>query len=175
MIPPSGYFRRVIFTFILVMIPLAIGLLFSYDVIKIYWNPGMVFQPSIGYQEAPRKWSPSEAVPISGPAIPQDITQAVNPVPADAVSLQRGALLFQRNCALCHGANGQGDGSITQFWKADMRKPANLTEPRIQTGSDASIYVTISKGFGAMPPLNENLTVRERWDVVNYVKTFGKK
>ena len=55
-----------------------------------------------------------------------------------------------------------------------MRKPANLTEPRIQTGSDASIYVTISKGFGTMPPLNENLNVRERWDTVNYVKSPGE-
>jgi mono/diheme cytochrome c family protein len=174
MIPPSGYLRRVIFTFILVTIPLALGLLFTYDVIKIYWNPGMVFQPSIGYQEAPRKWAPSDAVPVAGPSIPQDITEAVNPVPADPVSLQRGEQLYLRNCALCHGESGQGEGAITRFWKPDMRKPANLTEPRIQTGSDASIYVTVSKGFGTMPPLNENLTVRERWDVVNYVKTLGK-
>ena len=40
MIPPSGYLRRVIFTFALVTVPLMIGLLFTYDVIKIYWNPG---------------------------------------------------------------------------------------------------------------------------------------
>ena len=175
MIPPSGYLRRVILTFALVTVPLLIGLLFSYDVIKINWDPGMVFQMSIGYQEAPRKWAPNESIPVDGPAIPQDITAAVNPVPADAVSLQRGEQLYLRNCALCHGEGGQGDGEITRFWKSDMRKPANLTEPRIKTGSDASIYVTISKGFGTMPPLNENLTVRERWDVVNYVKSLGKK
>ena len=174
MIPPSGYLRRVIFTFALVAIPMMIALLFTYDVIKIYWNPGMVFQASIGPQEPPRKWAPNEAIPSAGPAIPQDITEAVNPVPPDAVSLQRGEQLFLRNCALCHGAGGQGDGDITRFWKADMRKPANLTEPRIQTGSDASIYVTISKGYGTMLPLNENLNVRERWDTVNYVKTLGK-
>jgi mono/diheme cytochrome c family protein len=174
MIPPSGYLRRMIFTFILVAIPLAIGLIFSYDVIKIYWNPGMTFQASIGYQEGPRKWAPSDSIPVAGPAIPQDITEAVNPVPADAVSLQRGQLLFERNCVPCHGSGGQGDGPITRYWKPDMRKPANLTAPSIQTGSDASIYVTISKGFGAMPPLNENLSVRERWDTVNYVKSLGK-
>ena len=174
MIPPSGYLRRVIFTFILVAIPMSLVLLFTYDVIKIYWNPGMVFQISIGYQEGPRKWAPNDAVPFAGPAIPQDITEAVNPLPPDAVSLQRGEQLFLRNCALCHGESGQGDGEITRFWKADMRKPANLTEARIQTSSDGSIYITISKGFGAMPPLNENLNVRERWDTVNYVKKLGK-
>jgi mono/diheme cytochrome c family protein len=26
-----------------------------------------------------------------------------------------------------------------------------------------------------MPALNENLTVRERWDVVNYVRTLQKQ
>jgi len=174
MIPPSGYLRRVIFTFALVTVPLLIGLLFSYDVIKIYWNPGMVFQASIGPQEAPRKWAPNDAIPFAGPSIPQDITEAVNPVSPDAVSLQRGGQLYLRHCALCHGEGGQGDGEITRFWKADMRKPANLTEARIQTGSDGSIYVTIAKGFGTMPPLNENLNVRERWDIVNYVKALGK-
>ena len=27
----------------------------------------------------------------------------------------------------------------------------------------------------SMPALNENLTVRERWDVVNYLRTFGSQ
>ena len=70
MIPPSGYLRRVIFTFMLVVIPMSLVLLFTYDVIKIYWNPGMVFQISIGYQEAPRKWAPNEAIPVAGPGHP---------------------------------------------------------------------------------------------------------
>jgi mono/diheme cytochrome c family protein len=88
--------------------------------------------------------------------------------------LSRGRQLFDRNCALCHGQSGQGDGPITRFWKADMRKPANLTEPRLREMSDGSIYVTVMKGYGAMPPLRENLDVREAWDVVNYVKTLGQ-
>jgi mono/diheme cytochrome c family protein len=174
MIPPSGYLRRVIMTFAIVAVPLLIGLLFSYDVIKINWNSGMEIQPSIGSQEGPRKWAPNDAVAFAGPSVPQDLQQAVNPVPPDAVSLQRGQLLFERSCAPCHGEGGQGDGPITRFWKPDMRKPANLTEPRIQAASDGSLYLTISKGFGAMPPLNENLNVRERWDTVNYVKSLGK-
>jgi hypothetical protein len=33
--------------------------------------------------------------------------------------------------------------------------------------------LTISNGLeGRMPALNENLTVSERWDVVNYVRTL---
>ncbi len=33
--------------------------------------------------------------------------------------------------------------------------------------------MTITNGIpGYMPSLNENLTVRERWDVVNFVRTL---
>jgi len=55
-----------------------------------------------------------------------------------------------------------------------MRRPANLTEARFKTMSDGSLYITISQGYGAMPPLRENLNVRERWDVVNHVRTLSQ-
>ncbi len=97
-----------------------------------------------------------------------------NPVPPDPVSLDRGRHLYERNCALCHGQQGQGDGPITQFWNPQMRKPANLTEERMKTMSDGTVYITISNGYGTMPPLRENLDVRERWDTVNYVKSLSQ-
>jgi len=173
MIPPSGYLRRVIMTFALVTIPLALGLLFTYDVIKINWASNMEDQIAIEYQQGPRLSAPAESVRFEGPSEPKG-GPAENPVPADAVSLERGRLLYDQNCALCHGEGGLGDGPITGFWMADMRPPANLTEARMATMSDSSLYITISQGYGAMPPLRENLTVRERWDVVNYVKGMSQ-
>jgi mono/diheme cytochrome c family protein len=173
MIPPKGYLRRVILTIVIVTVPLLIGLLFAYDIIKINWASNMEDQISIDYQEGPRKWAPGDAIPVSGPSGPvAGIPE--NPVPADLVSLKRGHDLFQRNCALCHGQQGQGDGPITQYWNPQMRKPANLTDPRMKTMSDGTVYITISNGYGAMPPLRENLDVRERWDTVNYVKTLSQ-
>jgi mono/diheme cytochrome c family protein len=88
--------------------------------------------------------------------------------------LVRGEQLYNRNCAVCHGPKGQGDGPVTQFWKADAKRPANLTEQRIGQQTDGALYVTMSQGFGTMPPLRENMTVRERWDVVNYVRNLSK-
>ena len=52
-------------------------------------------------------------------------------------------------------------------------KPADLTNPAVQFLSDGAIFLTITNGIpGFMPALNENLTVRERWDVVNFVRTL---
>jgi mono/diheme cytochrome c family protein len=174
MIPPSGYLRRVILTLILVSVPLLLGMVFLYDVIKINWASTMEDQIAVEAQTGPRLSAPAEAVRFDGPSLPKDGELPPNPVPADSVSLERGRVLFERNCALCHGAQGLGDGPITEFWKPDMNKPANLTDPRMAQQSDGSLYLTISQGYGVMPALGENLDQRERWDVVNYVRSLSR-
>jgi mono/diheme cytochrome c family protein len=174
MIPPKGYLRRVIITLaVLGIIPL-IGLLLTYDVFKINWASGMEDQIAVAAQQGPRKWAPAESVRFDGPSLPKDGKLPENPVPADAVSLQRGQQLFGTVCAPCHGSAGKGDGPITVFWKADAQRPANLTDPRLKEQSDGAIYLTISQGYGTMPPLNENLDAHSRWDVVNYVRSLSK-
>ncbi len=92
-----------ILTLVIVTVPLLLGLLFTYDIIKINWASNMKFQISVDYQEGPRKWAPADAIKINGPSGPAGGIPD-NPVPADPVSLDRGRHLFERNCALCHGA-----------------------------------------------------------------------
>ena len=76
------------------------------------------------------------------------------------------------NCAQCHGARGEGNGVIANF--LENKKPADLTSDLIQEKSDGAFFLTISNGVpGSMPALNENLTVRQRWDVVNYIRTLA--
>jgi len=174
MIPPSGYLRRVIMTLILLTVPFLVGLPILYDVIKVNWSSTMEDQIAVEAQQGPRKWAPNESIRFDGASLPKDGELPPNPVPADAVSLERGRLLFERNCALCHGDQGLGDGPITEFWKPDMKHPANLTEPRMAQQSDGSLYLTISQGYGGMPALRENLDQRERWDVVNYVRSLSQ-
>jgi mono/diheme cytochrome c family protein len=172
MIPPSGYLRRVIITLAVLTIVPMVGLLFLYDVIKVNWASGMEDQIAVAAQQGPRKWAPAESVRFDGPSVPKDGKLPTNPVPADAVSLQRGQQLFIASCATCHGSAGRGDGPVTKFWKADANRPADLTDPRMKEQSDGALYLTISQGYGAMAPLNENLDVRSRWDVVNYVRSL---
>lgn len=174
MIPPGGFLRRVILTLAIFTLPFLVGLVFTFDVIKINWSSTMEDQPAIEAQQGPRLSAPADSVRFDGPSLPKDGRLPANPVSADTISLQRGKTLYEIHCALCHGQAGKGDGAITQYWKADMRPPANLTEPRLVEQSDGAVYLTISQGFGAMPPLNENLDPRERWDVVNYVRSLSQ-
>jgi mono/diheme cytochrome c family protein len=147
-------------------------LMVTYEIVGVDFTSFMEDQPSIDYQQGPRRLVPADAVPLSRPAYLDVPTGMTNPVPADEVSLQRGAILFSLNCAVCHGAEGKGDGSITRFWREDARRPANLTDARIGQYPDGTLYGIITRGFGGMPPLRENMNEREYWDVINYVRSL---
>lgn len=160
--------RRGLLIIGLVLTPFIIGILFTYEIIRVPFSTDMAEQISVGYQEGPRLQPPVGAVPIQGlSVIPEEFP--VNPIIPDDTSLQRGEILYLIHCEVCHGPNGHGDGPLASFFD---RTPQNLTGPQITAEFDGSVYLTIVQGFGQMPALSENLTSRERWDVVNYVRTL---
>jgi mono/diheme cytochrome c family protein len=167
----SARLKRGLLIIGLVLTPFVVGLLLTFEIIKIPFPTDMADQPSVDYQEGPRLLPPDGAVPVQGlSVIPEEFP--VNPVPADQVSLQRGAILYGIHCQMCHGPQGHGDGPLAKYF---TRTPQNLTGPQITAEFDGSVYLTITHGFGQMPALAENLTPRERWDVVNYVRTLPAK
>ena len=155
----------------LAVVILAGGLfLFTFDIIKINWVSFMAIQPSFKPMENPLP-VPLDSIPIEGAASIPGMGAPVNPVPTDTVSLSRGSQLYEINCSHCHGKNGHGDGPIAIYLA--NQKPADLTSAAVQTQSDGAIFLTISDGVpGFMPALNENLNVRDRWDIVNYLRTL---
>jgi mono/diheme cytochrome c family protein len=145
-------------------------LLVAYNVVKISFPSQMVNQDSIAPEQGPRLAAPAAAIPIDGPVLIAG-QPASEPVPVTANSLQRGQVLFDINCALCHGQNGSGDGPLSGFFSPG---PADLTSDRVQNLSDAEIFLVITQGRGLMPSLAENLNVDERWDVINHVRSLKK-
>jgi mono/diheme cytochrome c family protein len=151
------------------------GGLIAYDYLKIPWFSQMKNQPSIGYEQGPRLSAPAEAAPVQGPVLINDTTPGTMPVAVSPDSLQRGKVLYSMHCALCHGPTGEGNGPVGGFLVGNGgRQPANLTSPEIQSLTDNQIFIVITNGFGTMPTIREDLTVQERWDVVNWVRTFKK-
>lgn len=160
--------RRLAMIFAAAGLALAVMLLFTYDIIKIDWPSFMEIQPSYRPMENPLP-VPASSIPIEGPVAIPGMLPPENPVEADEASITRGGELFAIHCQMCHGQTAEGNGPIGPFL---ANKPANLTSPVVQSKSDGSIFLTITNGVeGKMPPLNENLTVPERWDLVNYLRT----
>ncbi len=156
-------------TIVLLTVALGVGglMLISYDIIKLEWISFMEIQESYGPMEAPLPVA-SRSIPIEGAAFVPGQGSPSNPVEADDVSIARGSQLYAINCAMCHGAAGEGNGLIGG---ALVNPPANLLSDVTQGKPDGTLFLTISNGVpGRMPSLNENLTVRDRWDVVNYIR-----
>ena len=166
----SVIIKRLALLFAAVAVGLSVMMLFTYDVIKVDWLSFMEIQPSYKQMEDPRP-VPERSIPVEGPISIPNMGAPGNPVEADETSVARGAELFAINCVPCHGAEGTGNGPVAAFLQE--RKPADLTSAVVKSLSDGAIFLTISNGkLPFMVPMNENLTVRERWDVVNYVRTL---
>ena len=89
----------------------------------------------------------------------------------------KGKALYQRECAICHGAEGEGDGDAARFLDP---KPRDFTKGIFKIRStpflptDEDLLRTITLGIpGTLMPSFEYLTDDERWDLVAYVKTFS--
>ena len=177
-------FKQLIGVFAVILLIIGVLAIFAFDVVKIEWISFMEIQPSYASQEKPLP-VPPQSIPVEGAAYIPANGAPSNPVPADETSIARGAELFNINCTQCHGVDGKGSGTIAAFLV--KKKPADLTSEAVQAKSDGSMFLTMSNGIfnaenslfpdvefsGQCPPLNENLSVRERWDVVNYVRTLG--
>jgi len=162
--------RQLFWVFAVLGVLSAVILLFTYDIIKIEWISFMEVQPSYRPMENPLP-PPARSIPIEGPIAIPGMGAPENPVEADEASITRGAELYALHCKMCHGETAEGTGPIAPF--LINFKPANLTSDVVQSKSDGSIFLTITNGVdGKMPPLNENLLVSERWDVVNFIRTL---
>lgn len=163
--------RARLFAVLMVASPLAVAL---------PWDKDMQDQPSVKPQETDVPHAPDGSVPTGG-GEPVEITQEVaailrgriesarlqNPIPADEESLARGKLMFDTNCAVCHGKNGAGDGPVGQKFIA---RPFDLRIDYVQNKPDGELFFTITNGGIAMPFYRDSLSPNERWDVVNYLK-----
>ncbi|MFZ5911059.1 MAG: c-type cytochrome [Chloroflexota bacterium] len=162
-------FKQLLAVFLVVGVLFGGLMLFTYDVIKVDWVVFMEIQPSYDAQEKPLP-VPARSIPVDGPASIPNMGAPVNPVPADALSLERARTLYEINCVMCHGVTGEGNGQIAALL---ANKPANLTLDVTQNKSDGALFLTLTNGVtGRMPAMIENLTVRDRWDLVNYIRTL---
>lgn len=165
--------KRLIIVLVILASPLALGLLFTYDIIKINWVSFMQIQPSYRPMEDPLPLPP-RSVPIQGAAYIRELGAPANPEPADEASLARGKAAYETTCQLCHGAAGKGDGPFSGFLVNFPPKNLVKADANARNISDGAIFLTITDGIkGRMPPLKDNLPTAEmRWDVVNYVRSL---
>lgn len=161
--------KQLFWVFLTLGVLLGVLELFLFDVIKIDWISFMEIQPSYRPMENPLL-PPERSIPVEGAVSIPGMGAPENLSTVDEASLARGAELYAIHCQMCHGTTGEGNGPVAPFL---ANRPANFTTEVVQSKSDGSFFLAISNGIdGRMPALNENLTVSERWDVVNFLRTL---
>lgn len=120
---------------------------------------------------------PKRSVPIAGTTqYVKDQEAAIkllNPVAADEKSVAKGEQLYAIYCVACHGKSGTGDGPVGA--KLTLR-PFDLTSTgNLGFQPDGYIFSMMTFGGAVMPAYANDLSVSERWHVVNYVRNvLGK-
>ncbi len=114
---------------------------------------------------------PAEAPARRGIEIPPvDPKEALAPSPA---MLERGKVLFTRNCTACHGPLGHGDGPAAGGLNP---KPRNFANPEGWTNGSriTDIYKTLQAGVvGTGMASYDYLPAKDRMALVHYVRSLG--
>lgn len=106
------------------------------------------------------------------PDVPSTYSGKTNPVAGKTDASDAGKVVFDTNCASCHGATGAGDGAAAA---ALDPKPANL-DKAVAEVSDAYLFWRISEG-GSSAPFNSSmpawkgiLSENDIWNVITYIQ-----
>ncbi len=122
-------------------------------------------QPEMGLMPAPF---------AQGDLLSPVVQNLPNPVPADQASLERGEVLFNRICAVCHGPTGVGaQANIIEKWS--LLIAYNLSGPVVAGFSDGHIYGIMRVGRGLMPSYGHQISHFDRWNIVNYVRVLQRQ
>ncbi len=108
------------------------------------------------------------------PAYPTEYFRS--PTGFSAESIVQGAALFPPHCAMCHGADGRGDGPAA---KSLSVPPANLTAAHLFMHKDGELFWWLSNGIDApdgspaMPGFAAALSDGERWALIDYIRAHN--
>ena len=116
----------------------------------------------------------NEKASASTPAtkIPAEALKAVNPVKPSAASVATGKKKYGYDCAMCHGADGDGKGDLAVDMKLKMNDYRDTAT--LKTVTDGEMFYVIKNGNGDMPSEADRLSDEDVWNLVNYMRTLAK-
>lgn len=98
-------------------------------------------------------------------------------VSLDSVSQEKAKLLYAYNCEICHGAKMDGNGTLYKDGEGPYpAKPATLVgDAKYEAMSEGTMVHSIYYGKNLMGAYSSQLTQKEIWMVVYYIKSQQKK
>jgi mono/diheme cytochrome c family protein len=95
-----------------------------------------------------------------------------NPIPATPQAIGAGMSIYMDRCQNCHGEDGNGKGERAEKLSV---APADFTDAHaMSTQTDGELFWKISEGHRPMPAFEKKLSEEERWQLVDYIRTFSQ-
>ena len=91
------------------------------------------------------------------------------PFALDAEVMARGQERYDIFCSPCHGRTGLGDGMVV---RRGYRRPPSLQDERIRSAPLGHFFDVMTNGFGAMPDYASQISARDRWAIVAYIRAL---
>jgi len=130
-------------------------------------------------QEKPKEEKPPEstAAPAQGAQAPHDLNVSAadaarkNAVKFDEASVNRGKKVYNTQCSMCHGKDGDGKGEMVEEMKIN---PPDFTKPdKLKSRTDGEWFAIIGTGSSTMPGQGTRMADKQKWDLVNYLRSLG--
>jgi mono/diheme cytochrome c family protein len=164
------------------LVVVLVGALGAYHALMFYDNDfrygRMRETPAVKPHEEPLLIMPAGVVPVSGgDALYRrtPVAELAPPVALDeAAAIARGRAVYFTFCAQCHGPEQDGEGTVGQSFKP---LPTDLRSEMVQSKPAGALFHSVSYGIpgGRQPPLETTITVEDRWRVVAYVRSLGRR
>jgi mono/diheme cytochrome c family protein len=104
--------------------------------------------------------------------VPEKEAAKKSEIKSDDDAIKAGKDIWSKHCKSCHGAKGLGDGPKAA--KIDI-SCGDFSSDKTQDLSDGALYWKLTEGKDPMPGFKKKLTDIERWQLVAFIRTLGKK
>jgi mono/diheme cytochrome c family protein len=111
--------------------------------------------------------------PLTAPAAAQDAAPQKVPAKVTAETQAKAKNLYARDCALCHGATGDGKSDLAKDMQLNM---VDYTDPKtLASLQDQDLFKIIRNGKDKMPAEDTGRAKDEEvWNLIVYIRNFSK-
>jgi mono/diheme cytochrome c family protein len=152
-------------------------------------KPAVIYMPDMVYSPAYKAQKPGslrlpvagtvsrdfEAYPYAAHRDPNETPRIgrwlENPLPPTRAVLERGRKVFNTFCIVCHGPEGEGDGTVVPKFP----RPPSLQSEKIRGYPDGSIFHVITVGQNLMPSYASQIPAEDRWAGIHYLRALQRK
>ena len=95
--------------------------------------------------------------------------ELMSPLASSQENIEAGAIIYSQMCSQCHGAEGKGDGAISRNGHI-----AGIPDysTKLKDLPEGKMYHTLQYGKGLMGSHASQLSQKDRWLVIEYIKVL---